>query len=232
MGPNKLYAKAIYGDEPKTMEEMAWAVIKVIDEHRDRRVSGTSRRPVYTESPKVECVGFSWQVTHSDHVSNSHSNPEGYPSNFGGKPGVPTGYPGWTGRVWVRYKHEQGYTFGSDPFSRTLTHTGTGGAGGYRGPWEEISTARWRRFGNDVHGDDVFAPVKCYSWDFRIYDYDWPEVTASVVKQYEKDCVWAVLNNSPVPNQINHYFLWEDPAQKALDQAFLATSAAMVLVDQ
>jgi hypothetical protein len=186
---NKQYAKSLYVNEPKTMDELGFAVIKVLNDYRERRLSGRGRKAVYTESPKAECVGLSWQVTHTDHVSNSHSGPEGYPQNFMRKEGVPTGYPGWTGRVWVRYRYERGYTFGSDPFRRSLTHTGTGGGGAYNGPWAHVSNVRFHRLGYD-NSTNVFAPVACYSWDFRIFDYDWPEVTANIINEYEKACVW------------------------------------------
>ena len=217
---NKEYAKSIYGTEPQSMDELGFAVIKVLNEHRERSISGTGKKRVYKESPKVQCVGLSWRVTHSDSVSNSHSGPEGYPQNFGRKEGVPTGYPGWSGRVWVRYKQERGYTFGSDPFRQALVHTGTGGGGSYNGPWSEISNTRFQRFKHS-NSDDIFAPVACFSWDFRIFDYDWPEVTANVIEEYEKSCVWASLTNLPQPTHPSHIFLWEDPEQKALDKAFL-----------
>lgn len=223
MGPNKLYAKAIYGDEPTTMDELGLAIIKVLDQHCERRVSGRGKKAVYTESPKVQTVGLSWSVTHSNMVSNSHSSPEGFKQNwcgYGDKDNIPRGYPGWSGRVWVRYKKESGYSFGSDPFGRALAHTGTGGGGSYNGPWEAVSSARWHRYGHQ-RGPNMFPEVNCYSWDFRIFDADWPEVTANIIGQFEKDTMWATLNNKSGPISPQHTFLWEDPVQKMLDEQFI-----------
>jgi hypothetical protein len=123
--------------------------------------------------------------------------------------------------VWVRYEKEQGYSFGSDPFRRTLTHTGTGGGGSYNGPWSEVSTARFHRFSHN-RGPNTYPEIHCFSWDFKIFDADWPEVTANIVDAFEKEIVWATLNNKHVPGQPTHKFLWEDPATKAADEAFIA----------
>lgn len=220
MGPNKKYAQSIYGDEPKTMDELGFAVIKILNEYRERRIAKVNRKTVCIESPNARCVGLSWQVTHSEQVSNSHSSPEGYPQNFMRKEGVPTSYPGWKGRVWVRYENKQGYSFGSDPFKRSLTHTGTGGGGAYDGPWESVSHARWIRHG---HSRDVglFPEVNCFSWDFRIYDADWPLVTENIIDQFEKEVMWATLSNQAVPRSPQHKFLWEDPATQVADETFL-----------
>jgi hypothetical protein len=105
-----------------------------------------------------------------------------------------------------------------------LTHTGTGGGGAYNGPWAHVSNVRFHRLGYD-NSTNVFAPVACYSWDFRIFDYDWPEVTANIINEYEKACVWATLQNKTPPSEPTHRFLWEDPVQKALDEEFLAVVA-------
>jgi hypothetical protein len=216
MGPNKLYAQSIYGAEPKTMDELGPAIIQILNQHSEVRISGKKR----TESAKARCVGLSWQLRHSDHVSNSHSNPEGFPSNWEGKDGLPTGYPGWSGRVWVRYVREEGYSFGSDPFRRALFHTGTGGGGSYNGPWEGVSSARWHRYGHK-RGADMYPEICCYSWDCRVYDTDWPEITANIMDAYEKECMWATLNNRSLPASPSHHFLWEDPDTKAADEAFM-----------
>jgi hypothetical protein len=224
MGPNKLYAQAIYGEEPKTMDELAHAVIKILDEHQERRQRREGRKLVMTVSPKARCVGLAWQVHKSDLVSNSHSSPEGFKQNWGGhgdKDGIPNGYPGWQGRVWVRYIKEEGYSFGSEPFNRTLTHTGTGGGGSYSGIWEKVSMARFQRYGHK-RSPDIYPEICCFSWDFKIFDADWPLVTENIMTEHEKAVIWATLNNSAGPMTPTHKFVWEDPATKAADEAFIA----------
>ena len=216
MGPNKLYAQAIYGSEPTTMDELGPAIIQILNQHSEIRISGKNR----IESPKTRCVGLSWDLTHHDHVSNSHSGPEGFPQNFMRKEGVPTGYPGWSGRVWVRYVRQDGYSFGSDPFRRALFHTGTGGGGSYNGPWEQVSHLRYKRYGHQ-RGANMYPEICCFSWDCRMYDSDWPDITANLLGQYEKECMWATLNDKPLPSPLKHRFLWEDPDTKAADLAFI-----------
>ena len=221
MGPNKKYAQNIYGAEPTTMDEMGFAIIKVLNEHVERRVD---RKGKLTTSDKVKCVGLAWEITHSDMVSNSHSSPEGYPQNWGGykdKDGVPRGYPGWSGRVWVRYEKQSGYSWGSDPFNRALAHTGTGGGGSYSGIWEKVSSARYHRFGH-LREPGMYPEIHCFSWDFRIFDADWPLVMEHVLANHEKEVMWATLNNQPRPRSLTHKFLWQDPATVEADAAFIA----------
>jgi hypothetical protein len=216
---NKSYAQGIYGDEPTTMDELAKAVIKVINEFQHNRLSKVGRKTVITPGPKAKCIGFSWDVVHYDSVSNSHNSPEGYPDNFMQKPESPKGYPGWYGRVWVRYETEKNFCFSSDTFKRTLTHTGTGGFGSYNGPWAKVATARYNRLGHINQGTDAYPGIMCYSWDFKIFDYDWPLITEVI--EHEKATVWAHLNDKPEPARPHHRFHWEDPKTVEADHAFM-----------
>jgi hypothetical protein len=227
MGPNKEYARSIYGDEPRTMDELAHAVMKVLNEYQERRRHREGRKYVTTTSPKARCVGLAWQLTHSDHISNSHSSPEGFSQNWGNREGIPTGYPGWGGRVWVRFAEQTGYSFGSDPFSRTLTHVGTGGGGSYNGPWTKVSTARFHRYGHS-RDPSVYPYICCFSWDFRIYDADWPLVTENIMTEYEKAIVWATLNNDVKPLTPRHSFQWDDEETKLADEAFMLEKEMVV----
>ena len=112
----------VYGREPTTLDELAECVIKVIDR----------QTPV---------AGFVWHIRHDTSVSNTHDCPIDGVTNWGGRDqNRPFGYPGWEGRVWIRYKSDK-ETWGSDPFRATLTHTGAGGWGSYDGPWQKISRA-------------------------------------------------------------------------------------------
>jgi len=211
MGQIKQSAKKIYGREPKTLDQVGKAVIKIIDTHKSS-YGGHKREVVATK-----CVGLSWSITHSDSVSNSHSAPEGYLTNFGGygtKDGVPRGYPGWTGRVWVRYENDS-TTFGSDPFSQTLTHTGTGSWGSYDGPWREVAHQWYERFGKYNHKNAIYPEPQIYSWDFKIFDADWPKI-----EDYTHQAMLNMLEDKPL-NPISHVFLWEDPKTKAADKKFL-----------
>ena len=182
--PIKAYAKSIYGPEPQNLNEMGHALIKIIDAYHGHNRYG------YMRVSAVKCLGLAWEISHSDSVSNSHSSPEGYSRNWSCDKTLPKGFPGWQGRVWVRYTNDFSNSFGSDPFDRTLTYTGTGGDGGYDGPWSTIIHTHFNRYG---HGktDGMYPKINAYSWDFKIFDYDWPELSDVLdwkngLKQWEK----------------------------------------------
>ena len=197
----------IYGKEPESLDELARCVIKVISEQKSTRDAS---------SRKCNVVGFCWDIVHSPRISNTHSSPIDGVTNWGSKPDKPTGYPGWTGRVWIRYEQEYP-TFSSDPFSATLTHPGTGGFGSYNGPWEQISTAYYKRHGHKVASK--FNRPAVYSWDYRFYQSDWP-VLSDEINKLEMFHKLAGTNTNK-----KHYFLWEDSDQKIKDAEFIADCA-------
>ena len=208
----------VYGREPKTLNELAQCVIEVIESQQniDGWYNEKKHKPRKFKNHKV--VSFAWQVHRSEEVSNSHSAPEGYPENWGCKANLPTGYPGWKGRVWIRYQDEPYSFLCSGSFKKTLTHTGSGGAGAYDGPSSAIGSARFRRYG---HGEPkgAYPEIHCYSWDYRFYDLDWPEIA----KAYEKS---KVINHLGGPAPVkDHYFCWTDPETEHCDNEFLAEFA-------
>lgn len=80
-----------------------------------------------------------WEVNYYDHVSNSHSAPINGETNWGErKEGVPTGYPGFSGRIWGSYNpkdrsiSEYCGNFSHDRVIIPGLHTGSGGGGGDR----------------------------------------------------------------------------------------------------
>jgi hypothetical protein len=208
--PRKQRVLDIFGREPESMDELARCVIAVADHYCERSMAKRNKT-----TPGARVVGFSWRLVWSPLVSNTHSCPLDGVENFGCQQGKPQGYPGWTGRVWIRYASLSHGSWGSDALKNTLTHTGTGGAGSYDGPWTAVSKARFERHGHK-HGPNVYPDIQAYSWDYRIYDQDWPGVTESYSKQH----MWNILSNKSqgVPC---HEFLWEDPLTKAADRKFL-----------
>jgi hypothetical protein len=92
------------------------------DSWRDRR--GKYRKPNLLS---VKVTGrFSY------HISNSHSAPIGKPLNWGSKPGIPTGYPGFAGDITWQLDGEY-QSFGSDVMQGTGINTGSGGGRGHHG---------------------------------------------------------------------------------------------------
>jgi len=202
---NKKRITQIWGGEPSSLDELAQCVIAVINQQpADRWRSKNSR--------VCRVAGFAWRIVWTD-VSNTHYAPINGVTNWGGRSqDAPRSYPGWTGRVWIRYAKPVD-SFGSDPFQATLTYPGTGGWGSYDGPWEQISRVHFKTFGHDRKC--AYPQPQIYSWDYRLFAGDWPQVTQSL----EKQRVWSILQSQPVKG--DHHFLWEDPEIKQQDQAFI-----------
>jgi len=137
----------LYGHEPTSLDDLARCVIAMIETHTDRK------------KRDVKVAGFSWEIHYDPCISNTHYAPVGGETNWGGeKKHIPRNYPGWYGRVWIRYEKDYDM-FGSDPFESTLTYPGTGGAGEYDGPFKRKNGGALR------------------SWDYRFFEDDFPLVT-------------------------------------------------------
>jgi hypothetical protein len=193
------------GKEPETLDELAECVIKIINTRPDGR-----------SGKKLKVVGFAWDLTYSRLVSNTHHCPLNGKTNWAYRnKDVPRGYPGWVGRVWIRYSEMASSFSGSDAFYCTATHTGTGGGGSYGGIWGPVCEARWKMYGYDTD-TKLFPRPECFSWDYRIFADDWPLLAAD----HEAMAILSTLNggsNSPG----THHYCWEDPTVKARDSEFL-----------
>jgi hypothetical protein len=209
MKPIKENILRVFGRDPETLYELAECVIAVIESQPNQGWGEKKRKTAANH----RVAGFAWDIRYSDRVSNSHSSPEGLPQNFIGKKDVPDSYPGFTGRVWIRYADEPN-SFGSEPFEKTLTHTGTGGAGSYSGPWAAIASARWQTYGHK-RGAGMYPEIHCYSWDYRFYLADWPGINRWV----EKQRIWSELTEKPW--QTNHKFSWTAPEVLSADTEFI-----------
>ena len=207
IAPRKKHVLDIYGREPETLDDLARCVIAVIERETYYRAGGR-------EGCKV--LGFAWDITYNDHVSNSHSAPVGYPTNFSPfqNPGRPTGYPGWQGRVWIRFEYWP--TFGSAAFERTLTHTGTGGGGAYNGPWTKVSHSH---FSSPREIKDQYPEPQIYSWDYRLYELDWPGIKVWREQQELIDRL------SGTNRCVSHNFQWTDPDTARRDLELIARVA-------
>lgn len=203
LADNKRRVLDIFGREPETLVELADCVVAVANQYRHRTMRG---KKLY-ESDPVEVVGFSWRLTYTPRVPTSHSHPIVFDRNKEDE------HPGFVGRVWIRYK-ESTPSFGSDPLQRTCTYTGTGGIGGYNGPWENIMATRYKRLGHSA-GRQSFPPVMAFSWDYRIYLSDWPKIQEYI----EKQIAWNTLKDKSF--SLDHKYLWEDADTLALDQEFM-----------
>lgn len=204
----KLYKDEIlkHHAEPCSLDELAHVVIETVN------------RNIVSDVEGCRVVGFVWDIKHGN-VRTSHSHPIQCERNDE----VPYlgSAPGWNGRVWIRYSDEIKH-WGSDAMSTTLTHTGTGGAGSYDGIWTKVSSARYKKYGHAIRdglmNHELYPKIHCFSWDYRIYDSDWPEL-AEVI-EWQRNKTWAVLSNTTFINP-DHQFRWVDEATALADEEFL-----------
>lgn len=163
---------------------------------------------------RVKVAGLKWSVRHNHSVSNSHDAPINGVTNWSRKDGFPKGYPGWYGRVWVRYA-EPIDCFGSDPWQNTLTYPGTGGFGDYDGPFEAIYNAYLLEDPIKRRSRKGFPEPQIYSWDWRFFDEDWPDLQKCHLLDIVRDGAAASSNE----------FSWMDPEIEQADDEFLARVA-------
>jgi hypothetical protein len=225
--PKQQHIVDIFGKEPETLDEVAKACIAVISANSTR------------------VVGFAWTIGFAQEVSNSHNAPINGYTNWGGHDtrGDDRNYPGFGGRVWIRYAEDPDFMRCSDNFNKTLTYTGTGGGGSYNGPWDDISLATYgTRTRKDYRHRFVYKypNPKCYSWDYRFFSSDFPalctdptvlladEIAAFNHAEDEK-VIWNKLQNTYYRREkfaLEHGFEWTDPELKAADEKFLAECRA------
>ena len=187
-----------YGREPATMDELGHCVIAVVNSH-------------LTKGNSV--VGLAWELTYSDKVSNRHDAPITKETNWWWEDDRPKGYPGFCGRVWVRY-YTSPKGFGSDPFEGTCTHTGTGGSGSYNGPWDNLTKSIWKA----ATGKHKKYKNRCetYSWEYKLFLEDWPLLEQWVGATQ----TWAILQSGTTA-PVKHNFLWQYPKTMAEDAKIL-----------
>lgn len=187
--------KHAFGAE--TLDEAAKTVIAIINSKTSNGV-----------------LGFAWDLRRHEHVSNSYHAPLNGVTNWSRHgPDNPTGYPGWTGRVWIRYT-DSPKSFGSDLFGSTRTYTGSGGFGSYDGPWAAVSRKRYDMYACKKSSN--LPEIRCYSWDYRIFESDWPELALNC----QREKMWQRLGGPP-SSFSSHYYLFEDTATKKQDEQFL-----------
>ena len=209
---NKQRILDIYGHEPTDLNDLARCTMAVINHN----LAGQSR-----------LLGFSWRLNFQE-VSNSHYCPIDGVTNWGGRtPGAPRSYAGWYGRVWVRYENSP-KSFGSDPLRGTLTHTGTGGFGSYNGPWHDISHAIHNTYSTkNRKGKGKSKEPQLYSWDYRVFDADWPLIS----DEFQQLRIADILSGDFKTH--SHSFLWEDPLTKIIDhQEIIARRQTQIDADR
>lgn len=183
---------ARYG-EPCSLDQLFYHIVLV----------SNANQPVLT--------GLAVSLRRSECVPNSHSCPIDGSMNFNGDPLMVRGYPGWNGRLWLRLE-DNTKDFSSTSWCwRTNTHTGSGGFGSYNGPWKDIRQLRHQHGQRHPYPEPI-----CYSWDYRIYEQDWPRVA----QWWQHMKTVSQLHHNCEPDS-NYYFAWENPAIAERDRRYM-----------
>lgn len=140
-------------------------------------------------------AGIAWRLVYSDRVSNSHSAPRGKPRNWMRDPNQPTGYPGFSGRLWtLLYNIDRGsgvYRLLGD----VCIYAGCGGFGSYNGPWGDLYKA-WSqaRRAHQKKSQEALTrflkknPEPCvYSWGCNIYSQDWAGLHRELGETHQRE---------------------------------------------
>ena len=204
-----------YG-QPKKLQGVFDIVREIID---DEAKKGFTR-----------LVGLAMELRR-DTITTTHSAPVGENQSWRS----PNRYPGYAGRIWIRYEREpRGNKFNPmDCFRKTLTHTGTGGGGDYDSPWKMASSVWHHRFGRSEPNDyvhrvrpgvgDVNEMRRPSLWGFTYHFYykDWPSLWEADKRRDLLD----TIGGDGIPHNFNHTrhkLRWDCPQQLFVDDRFLS----------
>jgi len=207
MHPTKQKILDVIGSEPATLDELGNSLIKFLNTNT---FSSRFDRKIYHG---LNVVGLRWQVSYNHNVSNTHNCPLSGVTNWQCENDKPRGYPGFSGRIWVRYeKHLD--MWGSEGIEKYLGHTGSGGAT-EGGPWSHIAKEYYTYYGarkRNKNNQPFNEPV-IYSWDYRFYIDDWP----LIAKMVEQKQTFELLKSTKF--KMDHTFMWydENTAQRDLE---------------
>lgn len=150
----------------------------------------------------LACLAF--DVHYGDCVSNSHSAPVGKKQNWGGREeGVPRGYPGWSGRLWIVLNHEP-RRFGSDILHSSGIYSGTGGGGNYGNPYTKSLKELPKKFQH-------------YGWDTIIWCDDFPEESKEILEFHRVSEAVAKISGERYSTPTERYVWMSKELQRVLD---------------
>ena len=222
MNPIKQNILKVFSKEPTNLDELGRCIVAVL---RNKRIAQGN-----------DVVGLAWDITYTPHVSITHDAPYGVKTQWNRAKGEDLRtQPGWTGRVWIRFKKDYA-SFGSEHFPSTLSYTGTGGAGSYGGTLDRVGSEsvanahyllRCKKAKHPL-AKMINEPTLC-SWDYKIFSEDWPGLVDVVVEIQQAQLMNTLANNNAVPVKLNHKFFWKDEVTKQADEEFIAEFLKLVV---
>lgn len=110
------------------------SIVNWIETHPDFFLTNSLSRCGYSDYLKNLLGDFyitdvNLDIQYKSKIPNTHCSPRHGITNFSRQSDLPMNYPGWYGRFGFKISHNLP-TFGSDLFSGTGIHLGTGGSGG------------------------------------------------------------------------------------------------------
>lgn len=128
----------------------------------------------YFKEQEIQVIYYCLKVMYGDKISNTHHAPRGYDTNWGGiTPNAVTGYPGWTGAIWVGMSKPRTRKGISDSPGRALKdigiYTNRGGGGGT----SDIPSFIKERL---APGRKITDYCKTWSWDIQMFLDDFPSL--------------------------------------------------------
>lgn len=122
---------------------------------------------------KFMITSIEMKMTFSPECSNSHGAPFGKPTNWGRNPDLPTGFPGYTGRLNFRFNQETPF-FTSRLFEDIGMYCGSGG-----GSFDMVDGTR----------------EYYYGCDFTIWFDDWPGLKSFIQEELNDQIIDRLTDN-------------------------------------
>lgn len=179
-----------------------------------------------------ECAEYNTRVAglHIDtlyktRVSNTHSCPIIGSTNFHQSATRANGYPGFSGRIWLRFASNLDLKKATNmrrvsSFSMntrsTILHTGTGGYGTYDNEaWEELFYAHRCEKTDDFYFYPLSYDVKFFMHDIL---YLFPDYINVLLDHDEKNAIFKLLSNDiQPPSPLIFKYAWDDPNYEKID---------------
>lgn len=131
---------------------------------------------------------IAWDITYDKHISNSHSCPIGGACNWAQRdPLLPTGYPGFYGRVWFGLDSStcNGPERRNSVYMRL--HTGTGGYGHYSNPFlNRCGLESGSASVNHYSGPILIPNNYPLGFDCKVFVDDFPDIKSRIEKMIIK----------------------------------------------
>lgn len=159
---------------------------------------------LYMIKKNPHVIGFALKVRYDKSASVSHSAPFGALQNWRHVSTLPTGYPGFTGRIWYCLDSKKVENYGlSHPYEGSGLHSGTGGYGSYDGPWDLLYRTHFLLKNHECNEFEKHNPRMMRGRDHmaKAYQYAFSKIGPEP-KIYSYDCRWYLIDFPKVAHEL------------------------------